>query len=267
MGIDREFSHRYGPWALVTGASSGIGRALATEVAARGCNVLAVARRADRLQELAGSLKERYGVEIEPLPLDLSSPDFLPPLLEACRERDLGLVACNAGLGLKGLHHQSDRKQIEAVIAVNCTAVALTAQALLPRLLERGRGGLLLTGSIEAYVGFPHSATYSASKAFVRALGEAIWGETRGSGVDVLVLAPGATDTEILSAQGIDRNNVSGVMSPEVVARAALDRLARGPHFVPGIQNKLMVGAMGVVPRSVAVRLAGQGMRAALSTK
>ncbi|RMD84646.1 MAG: SDR family NAD(P)-dependent oxidoreductase [Candidatus Dadabacteria bacterium] len=262
--LSGEFAARYGSWAVVTGASSGIGRALAEELARRGVSVLAVARRRDRLESLRAQIVSSGTAECEYVVCDLADPRFLEHLLPACAGKDIGLVACNAGVGAKGLHAQTPPEQIARVVAVNCTAAALVARAFLPRLLKRGRGGLMITGSIEGYLGFPYSATYSASKAFARSLGEAIWGETRSSGIDVLVLAPGATDTEILDAQGIARARLSGVMKPEAVAKAALDHLGRGPHFVPGAHNKMMVAAMKVLPRRLAVRLAGRAMRSAL---
>ncbi len=259
------FAHRYGPWAVVTGASSGIGAELARQLAGRGCNLLLVARRLERLRQLAEELKHQHGVETDTLALDLARSDFLESLLDASDRRDVGLVVCNAGLGAKGLHHETARAQIESVLSVNCRAVTLMAGAFLPKLIDRGRGGLLLTGSIEAAVGFPYSATYSASKAYVRAFGEALWSEARPAGVDVLVLAPGATDTEILPAQGIRPDKMTGLMSPQVVARGALEHLGKGPHYIPGVHNKAMVAVLGLLPRRLAVALAGKGMRSAIA--
>jgi len=261
MPTQQSFAERYGPWAVVTGASSGIGRELARQIAARGVSVVLVARRRDRLEELAGEIVTRNHVEAAPLALDLSEADAVEALLQAVDGKDVGLVACNAGLGAKGPHHETPPERIRDLVQVNCTVPALMAAAFAPRLVERGRGAILFTGSIEGRIGFAHSAVYSASKAFVRSLGEAVWAELHPHGVDVLVLAPGATDTEILPAQGFRRDAMAGLMRPAAVARAALEHLDDGPEYVPGVQNRLLVGALAVLPRKAAVRLAARGMK------
>jgi short-subunit dehydrogenase len=252
---------------LVTGASSGIGEQFARLLAAEGFHLVVVARRAERLEDLAAELRAAHGVEVEPLALDLAREDAAATLRAACAARDLGLVVSNAGIGLKGLHADQNPEALAEMLAVNCRAPLLIANAFAPKLVERGRGGLLLVGSIEAYVGFPYSAAYAASKAFVRSLGEALWAELRPCGVDVLVLSPGPTDTEILPSSGFRPEEMAGLMSPEEVARLALTRLGRGPSFVPGAGNRALVTALSLLPRKLAVTLAGKGMRAALAAR
>ena len=264
MPLGRSFLEKYGPSALVTGASSGIGEQFAHVLAETGFDLVLVARRTERIEKLAQELRGRHGVEVEPLTLDLCEPDFLGPLLRVCEGKEIGLIVSNAGMGAKGLYHEAQRDQLTEVLHANCRAPLLLAHAFVPALIERGHGGLLLTGSIEGFVGFPYSAAYAATKAFVTSFGEAVWDELREHGVDVLVLAPGATDTEILPKSGFDPQDMAGLMSPETVARLALRRLGRGPVYVPGILNRAFVGFLSLLPRRLAVVVAGRGMRAAL---
>jgi short-subunit dehydrogenase len=259
-----DFTHRFGPWALVTGASSGIGEHFARALAARGIDLVLTARRVALLESLAARLREEHGVQVEVVGVDLSRQDFLAPLLDACAEKDVGLVVSNAGFGLKGEHHTLDAARLTEMLNVNCHAPMLLAHAFAPRLLARGHGGLLFTGSIEAFRGFPWSSGYAGTKAFVTIFGEGIWGELASRGVDVLVLAPGSTDTNAPVAQGIDRSALVGLMQPAEVAERALARLGRQPVYVPGWINRLLVRLFTVLPRTLAVRLAGYGIRKAL---
>jgi short-subunit dehydrogenase len=260
MSVPREFLSKYGPWAVVTGASSGIGEQFARKLAAEGFDLVLVARRAERIQSLAAELRGQHRAEVHPLPLDLCRPDFLEPLLSACEGRDVGLVVSNAGTGMKGPHHQAPPERLAAMLDLNCRVPLLLVRAFAPRLIERGRGGLLITGSIEAYQGFPYSAAYAATKAFVHSFGEALWVELREHGVDVLVLNPGPTDTEILPNQGICPDDMLGLMSPEKVAKLALKRLGRGPVYISGALSRLLLGILSILPRRLALKLAARGM-------
>lgn len=259
-----EFKRRFGPWALVSGASSGIGEHFARQLAERGLNLVITARRSELLDRLAGELRDRNGVQVEVVAADLGRTDFLAAIVRACADKDVGLVVSNAGFGLKGALHRAEAAQLEAMLHVNCLAPTMLAHAFAPRLLARGRGGLLFTGSIEGFVAFPWSTAYSATKAYVTFLGEGLSEELKRGGVDVLVLAPGSTDTAAPILQGFDRSQLVGLMTPADVARQGLDRLGRVPVFIPGWINRLMVGFLTLVPRRVGVRLAGMAMKTAL---
>jgi len=262
--MSKDFNVQYGPWALVTGASSGIGQEFARLLAERGLNVIVNARRTDRLTRLSHELESRCGVAAEALPLDLSNPDFLLRLQEGCSGKDIGLVVSNAGFGVKGLHHMNDSAQLDRMLMVNARAPMMIAHAFIPPLIERGCGGLLFTGSMEGFFGFPWSAGYSASKAFVRSLGEALWQELKPRGVDVMVLAPGATDTETHALQGIDKHQMSGLMPPRQVAELALAQLGRKPVYVSGRKNNLLIRFLAALPRRWATAMAGAGLSAVI---
>jgi short-subunit dehydrogenase len=264
----RGFRERFGPVAIVTGASSGIGAAFARELAARGLDLVITARRAALLETLAAEVRAAHGVRVRVLELDLAAPGFVGPLLAACEGEDVGLVVSNAGFGLKGEHHGLDAASLTDMLHVNALAPMLLAHALAPRLIARGRGAFLFTGSIESYLGFPWSSAYAASKAFVTVLGEGLWGELERHGVDVLVLAPGATDTDAPTLQGIDKAKIPGrIMAPAQVVDAALAQLGRRPVYIPGWQNRWLMRLLTALPRRTALRLAGKGIRDTLASR
>jgi short-subunit dehydrogenase len=152
------------------------------------------------------------------------------------------------------------------MVNVNALAPMQLAHAFAPRLIARKRGGLLFTGSLESYMGFPWSSAYAASKAFVTVLGEGLWGELSPRGVDVLVISPGATDTEGPTLQGVDKSKIpSRMMSPAEVARQALARLGEGPVFIPGFTNRWLIRMLVWMPRRLGLRLAGKGIRDTLA--
>ena len=258
---------RYGPCALVTGASSGIGEAFSRELAREGFDLVLVARRKERLDALVAELRalqpETGNVEV--LALDLTRSDFIDAVVNGCQGKDIGLLISNAGAGAKGPFEETPLEKKHAILDLNCRAPLVLADEFIPRFKKRGRGGLVITSSIESVVGFPYSATYAASKAFATALGEGLWGELDGSGVDVLVLEPGATDTETLALQGMKAEDMAGLMQPAAVARTALDRLGRGPVVIAGRLNRLLVGLLALLPRKIAIRAAGKGIRDAIA--
>lgn len=255
---------RYGPWALVTGASSGIGEQFARQLAASGLDLVLVARRAERLLALKDDLVAAHGIAVELLIENLAEPRAVDRVLASIGERDVGLLVSNAGFGLKGPFAGHTRAQVEAMFNVNARAPLLLLHGLLPSLAQRPTAGIILTGSQEGEAPFPWSSAYSATKAFVHSLGQSLYGECRGTGIDVLVLAPGATDTEALPLQGFDPRALSGLMSPADVARQALGRLGRVPLHVPGRMNRVFVALLRRLPRRWTIALAGRAMAAAL---
>lgn len=257
---------RYGPCALITGASSGIGEAFARELANEGFALVLVARRKERLEALADDLRALRGgdADIEVLALDLARPDFIDAIVDACQGKDIGLLVSNAGDGAKGAFDETLVEKKLALLDLNCRTPLVLADEFIPRFKERGEGGLIITSSIEAVVGFPYSATYAATKAFVTSLGEGLWGELDGTGVDILVLEPGATNTEILPRQGMNAQGMLGLMQPAEVARTALGQLGHGPVIVAGWMNRILVGILSWLPRRLAIHMAGKGMRDAI---
>jgi short-subunit dehydrogenase len=256
-----DFKHRYGPVALVTGASSGIGEAFAAALAARGLDVVVVARRRDRLEGLAARLSNAHGVKVTPLELDLVRPDAAQAMLDATRDLDVGLMVSNAGFGLKGEHAANDPRAMADMLMVNCNVPMQLAHGFIPRLRQRGRGGIVLTSSVEGLIGCPYSTAYSATKALVNALGEGLWAELQPEGIDVLTLCPGATESEAAGKQGIDLSKLQNVMPAADVAEATLDNLRNGPTFISSPHYRATFEALLSMPRGQALKAMAAGMK------
>lgn len=255
------FLDHYGPVAVVTGASSGIGWAFAEELAERGFDLVLVARRLDRLETLAAQLSEAHRIGVTVLPVDLASSDAPRQILDATASRDVGLVVSNAGFGLKGDHAANDPAAMTEMLMVNCNVPMQLAHGFAPRLRARQKGGLILTSSIEGLMGCPYSTAYSASKALVNALGEGLWAELKPDGVDVLTVCPGATESEAAGKQGIDIAKLRNVMPARDVARASLDNLAEGPTFFPSEIYKASFDQLLAMPRRDALMAMAKGMK------
>ncbi|MEB2345693.1 MAG: SDR family NAD(P)-dependent oxidoreductase [Deltaproteobacteria bacterium] len=248
---------RYGEWALVTGASAGIGTAFARALAREGMSVVLTARRADRLHALAKEL-EAEGVATRVVALDLAALDGASRLADAVADLELAILVNNAGAGAAGRFDKLDGARLREMVELNCTAPVLLTRALLPRLLARGRGAVVFTGSQAARQPLPLHAVYAATKAFGGFVGEALWAELRGTGVDVLVVEPGSTDTEFQQVAGELPHRGQ---APEEVAAIALERLGRQPSVSTRWSHWLRGNAgMRLLPRSLLVLGAGHVM-------
>jgi short-subunit dehydrogenase len=265
MSRAADFRVSYGPWALVTGASSGIGEQFTRQLARRGLNVIVAARRGDRLASLASELSRKRGPQVEPCMVDFAERSAVDCLVAAVGERDLGLVVSNAGFGIKGAFIAARRDELESMFNVNARTPLLLLHALLPRLAARPKAGIILTGSQEGEAPFPWSAAYAATKAFVHSLGLGLYGELAGTGVDLLVLAPGATDTDAPLKQGFRKEALPPLMPPAEVARQALAKLGRTPLHVPGTDNRRFVAQMKRMPREKLIAFNSSNMAAALA--
>lgn len=260
-----EFRAQYGPFAIVTGASSGIGWAFAEELAERGLDLVLVARRTDRLDELAERLSAAHGIKVAVCQIDLARTDGAQRILDATAGMDVGLVVSNAGFGMKGEHAANDPRAMTEMLMVNCNVPMQLAHGFIPRLrarrAENKGGGLLMTASVEGLIGCPYSAAYAASKAAVVSLGEALWAELTPEGIDVLTLCPGATESEAAAKQGMDLSGNPNVMPARDVAQAALDNLADGPTFISSPYYKASFDQLLAMPRRQALMAMAQGMK------
>jgi len=235
---------RYGGWAVITGASSGIGAAYARALAAEGFPLVLAARRRERMEALAAELPtECHVVEI-----DLIAPGAAARLRDAIGDRDVGVLVNNAGYGYSGRFTDVNVEHYEGMVQLNCALPVSLTHLLLPGLLKRGRGAVLMIASVAGYQATPWFAVYGATKAFDLMLGEALWSELRGTGVDVLAVSPGETNTEFSSQAHFAREPAG--MSAETVVHGSLRRLGRGPSYVPGFMNKLSAFAHRLLPRS-----------------
>ena len=255
-----------GKWALITGASAGIGLALAAQLAADGTNLILTARRRERLETLAGRLSEHHGVRIEAFPADLTLPSA-PENLFAYTEAQgiaVDLLVNNAGFGTYGRFHTSARTRQLAMVQVNVAAVVALTHLYLPRMVERRRGDILIIASTAAFQGLPYFATYAATKAFDLLFAEALAEEVRGLGIHVCALCPGPTTTEFQAVAAAPQRLHHYAESAAKVARVGLKALARGRSYaISGVGNYLGVQAQRVAPRDFVTRMAAKMLRPA----
>jgi short-subunit dehydrogenase len=258
------FRSNYGPWALVTGASSGIGEEVAKQVAALGLNVVVVARRRERLEKLCVSL-ERQSVDTLVVEADLATEAGVLALFDQTSTLDVGLAVCNAGFGLKGEFVDIALERQLDMVQLNCVSTLHIAHHFSRRLIKRGGGGLIITSSMAAFQGTPFTSAYAATKGFDLLLAEGLWYELRPRGVDVVALCPGATDTEGPKRTGVNPDKVPNMMSVQPVVRAALRRLGGSPVVVPGMTNRIGTALTRLVPRSMATSIAARLIERATS--
>jgi len=263
-----DFVCRYGPWALVAGGSEGIGRSFAMQLAARGLDLLLLARRSAPLEEAAAEARNRFGVEVVTQALDLTAPGLESAVARLVGGRDIGLLVCNAG-ATHGAGMLLDRPIDAALelVRLNCAAPLQLTHLLGAGMKARGRGGVILVSSMAGLAGGAFIAAYAASKAFEIVLAEGLWYEFGASGVDVLGLVAGATWTPAMLRSAMrfgsseaDANRATAgpatstvAMEPEEVVREALEHLGRGPIHVAGEANRAAAPALRSAPRDEAV--------------
>ena len=244
--------------ALVTGASSGIGAAFARDLAARGCELVLVARRERRLTELAGEI-EGHGGRAYVVVADLSDPAAAATVHAATDQLGLhvDILVNNAGFATYGPFDTIDPDLDHAMVMVNAAAVVNLTHRYLPAMLTKGRGAVVNVSSVGAFQPVPYQAVYGASKAFVESFSEALWAEYRTRGIRVVACCPSATDTEYFQVLGNEDEALLGPKgSPEGVVRASLRALERNrPHVVVGYPWKVVAMAPRFFPRATMARL------------
>jgi short-subunit dehydrogenase len=257
---------RFGPWALVTGASSGIGKEFARQIAASGIHVALVGRREALLRTVGAECTQASGVQHRIIPLDLSEPDFLPVLADATRDLDIGLVVSNAGTGSPGKFLKLDRQLLQETLRLSTMAHLDIAHHFGQKLTERRRGGIILAGAMGAENGVPCMANDGAAKAYVHSLGEALHYEFKPQGVYVTVLAAGFTNTAVLEKFGLDPKTMPmKPMSVEQCVSEALSGLLKNrSRIVPGRLNRIM---NALVPASLARKMEADLLGKGLASK
>jgi short-subunit dehydrogenase len=259
----KEFRHRYGPWAVIAGASEGIGAAFARALATRGLNLVLVARRAQPLVALASELEARHKVSVQPLSLDLGEPESVAELLNVTSDREVGLLVWNAALSVMGPFLDQPLDAHLAELEINIRSPLRTIHALGSRMVARRRGGIILLSSLSGMQGTALIANYAATKAWNRVLAEGLWWELGKNGVDVLACVAGATDTPGYrsSAPAPGSDGTVPVQSPDAVAAQALAALGKRPSIITGMKNRLAAAFLArVLPRKAAVKLMGRTM-------
>lgn len=251
--------------ALITGASGGIGEEFAVQLAARGANLILVARRADRLEALREQLTERHpGIVVDVVTADLARPGSGAELATRVGELDrrVDVLVNNAGIGLHGMFHTQEPEANAGAVQLNCgTLVDLTAR-FLPSMIERRHGVVINVASTAAFQPTPGMAVYGATKAFVLSFTEALWHENRKSGVRVLALCPGATETEFFDRTG-ETFMTDGRQSATQVVETALDALDKSsPTVVSGLRNAVLAMGYRVAPRKLLLAVSERMLKA-----
>jgi uncharacterized protein len=261
--IDRS---RFGPWALITGASSGIGREFARQIAASGINIVLVARRESLLKEAGAEFSKAYGVEYRSVVADLSEDGFMNTIVQATHDLDIGLVVSNAGTGNPGEFLKLERDGLVRLMRLNSLAHLDIAHHFGQRLAKRHRGGIVLCGALGAMQGIPYMANESGAKSYVQSFGEALHVELNALGVDVTVLVVGPTQTPVIEKLGLDPATMP--MKPMLVAQCVFEGLEaltknRATH-IPGRINRIM---HALIPTTLSRGMMGKMMAEALVTR
>jgi short-subunit dehydrogenase len=258
-----QFKARYGPWALVTGASAGIGAEFARQLAGKGLNLILVARRAELLDALAEDLMRAHGVEVRTIAVDLSGSDFLDAIRDVVEDVDVGLLVNNAGTAVGGSFLDTELEPQRRSVELNVLAPLLLAHQLGRHIRTRGRGGIIFLSSPMALQGVANWANFAATKSYDLTLAEGLAGELESQGIDVLSVLPGPTLTEGTVNMGARANR--GPMkfkAPEGVVAETLASLGKTSTVVPGWMNRLMNALMKCLSRSARTKLWGKMMAA-----
>jgi short-subunit dehydrogenase len=256
-----------GTTALITGASGGIGEQFARQLSARGVNLVLVARREPQLRALAGELEAASGVSATVVVADLSigaAPQDIVRRLDGLGI-EIDLLINNAGVGSLSRFLDEDINAVLSEIQLNCVSLVSLTGRLLPDMLARGHGGVINVASTAAFQPIPTMAVYAASKAFVLAFSEALWAETHHSGVRVLALCPGPTQTQFFTTAADGQQFLTrGRQTPDAVAATALSAFESGhqPSVIPGLANRLLSTGYRFLPRTAMLRMAERNVRA-----
>jgi hypothetical protein len=247
-----------GKWALVTGASAGIGLELATQLAAGGANLVLTARRSDRLTQLADDLRAKHKIQTEVFPSDLTQPQAPDELFHFTEAKGLPIdvLINNAGFGAYGYFHKNERQRYLEMVQVNVAAVVSLTHLYLPAMVARRSGYVMIVASTAAFQAVPYISTYAATKAFDLLFAEGIAAEVRRYGVRVSALCPGSTESEFFEVAKQPEYSGRKPETAEKVARVGLDALAAGKsRVISGGRNWLGVEMQRLVPHSFVTRV------------
>jgi short-subunit dehydrogenase len=256
--MNQQFLRKYGPWALVTGASDGVGQASAKLLASMGLNLVLVARSQEKLAHLAKQFANENNIQVRVLALDLSVAEAAEELKLATSDLEIGLLIASAGFGSSGKFLDANEVTELQMLNVNCNAVLVQCLHFGKLMAQKQKGGLILLSSVLAFQGTPYSANYGATKAYIQSFAEGIADEFQAHGVDVLSVAPGP----IASGFAQRANMVLGQsLAPDVVAKQAIDSLGKRRLVRPGALSKLLGWGLSTAPRALRVQLIGSIMR------
>jgi short-subunit dehydrogenase len=266
------FAEKYGPWALVAGASDGLGAAFAEGLAERGVNVVLLARRQGALDEVAAGIADRTGAQTHTLAVDLAEKDATATIVAATDDLDIGFLVCCAGADANFEPFLANPiETAEAMVHRNCVVPMQLCHHFAPAMVDRGRGGIVIFGSGAGLAGGPNMVAYGATKAFDMVFAEALWSELHDKGIDVIGLILGKTNTPSLRrlehARGVlgsEDEAPSDASSVDDVVREAFENLGNGPTVMAGDMMRFAAQTLGSLTRNEAVKLVTQAQAAVM---
>ncbi len=256
--MKNSFRARYGSWAIVTGASSGIGREMALCLAQMGLNLVLVARSRTKLEQIATDFAQRYGIETQVLDIDLAEDKAVEIVEANTRNLDVGLLVAAAGFGTSGSFLNAKLEQEIDMLHLNCRSLVSMSWYFGQRFASRGRGGMILMSSIVSFQGTPNAAHYGATKAYVQALAEGLHVELAPLGIDVLASAPGPVNSGFAARADMQ---MGMSLKPTDVAQPTLDSLGLKSTILPGMLSKLIVYSLVPLPRWARTQIMGMVMK------
>lgn len=251
------FSTAYGPWALVTGASSGIGKEFCWQLATQKVNLVLVAREKEALERLARELQGKYGIKTKVIVSDISQSNFLEQIIAVTDSLEIGLLVNNAGFALTGNFLDHSLENELSLLYVNCRAPLMLAHTFGKKMERLGRGGIINISSASAFQPLPFWTHYAATKVYDLYLAEGLWFELKEKGIDVLAVCPGRTNTQFSEVAGTK----SGGMDPAFVAATALKNLGKKQMVIVGTGNKIIVFLGKILPRRWMIKVGANAVK------
>ena len=249
--------NKYGEWAIVTGASSGIGLELATQLADASFNLIINARNSEKLKSVEQELKSKHNIQIKIVDADLSESNGIEKIIAASQNLNVGLLINNAGYGTSGLFLDSSLHQEINMLKVNCEAVLSLTHYFSQRFKKQQRGGIIFLSSLVAFQGVPYAANYAATKAYIQSFAEALTIELKPFGVDVLTAAPGPVESGFGNRANMKMN---GALKPAQLGVPILESLGKQNNVIPGLLSKILIYSLRTVPRWVKIKIMQQVM-------
>ena len=261
------WQNQYGPWALITGASAGLGAEFARQIAQKGLNVVLVARRKDRLNALSQKLVQTHHLHTRIIVEDLTSAGACERVAQAVSDLEIGLLINNAGFGLSGFYHELSPERLTQMTVLNCVVPVLLTNQFLPLMQQRKKGGIVFFASTASYQPCPTFAVYGATKTFNLMLGEALYREYKDQGIDILALSPGYTHTEFASVANIAQAGTFRQASAQDVVRHGLKALGKKGSAIHGWFNFLFTFCVRFLPRKLVTNITYKALKSRISLK
>lgn len=262
----KSFKEKYGPWALITGATSGIGEAISHEIASRGVNIVLVARKTVELESKSSALREKYKIDTKTISADLASEDGIEKVKTSTNGISVGLLVIAAGLEVNGAFEKNDLQRELKVVQININATLHLTHHFSAKMVSVGKGGIIMVASLSGHMPNPYFANYAGTKAYLINFGASLYGELKPKGVDVTVLSPGLTNTPMTKDNGVDWSKTPmQAMSPEKVARTAVNALGKKLIAIPGGKNRIMAVMAKHSPLKMQAKMNEKMMKKALA--